>query len=420
KRSETLIEVSEHLARAPYLVALASDAELPPFPNSVYIYRRDVDTDQQLRFEAEAGRRIAETRVAEGEEREAEAALAITELEDRIEAAAQVELAERRRAADLEQRLGAIEASSIWRATRPLRSLGDRFPFVARSLRRGVKLAWWTATLQLPRRYRMWRDRQNLQLHPALDPPAEGPAPQADAGSESEQTLVYDQDSLRTLHNHEFMSDPDFQRAYARGVKAAGADYHWHWRVHVALWAARAAVLLPGDFVECGVNRGFLSSAIMEMLDWNKTRKTFFLLDTFSGLDPRFVTETERNEGILEKNQAAIDSGFYVVRPDDVVANFQEWDNVEIIVGAIPDTLDRITARDIAFLSIDMNCSPPEVAAIEFLWDRLVPGAIVVLDDYAYYGYRQQKLGMDKFAAKVGVSILSLPTGQGLIVKPRS
>jgi Macrocin-O-methyltransferase (TylF) len=230
----------------------------------------------------------------------------------------------------------------------------------------------------------------------------------------------YNQDGLTTVHNQEFRNDPDFRRAYARGVKAAGKDYLWHWRVHVALWAARCAAKLPGDFVECGVNRGFLSSAIMELLNWDTLAKTFFLLDTFSGIDPRYVTESERSEGILEKNEANIRSGFYVTAPDEVIGNFAEWKNIEIIVGPIPETLNRITATAIAFMSIDMNCSPPEVAAMEFLWDRLVPGAFVVLDDYAYRGYREQKLGMDRFAASVGIEVLSLPTGQGLIMKPLS
>jgi hypothetical protein len=60
----------------------------------------------------------------------------------------------------------------------------------------------------------------------------------------------------------------------------------------------------------------------------------------------------------------------------------------------------------------------PELAAIQFVWERLVPGAVVLLDDYAYYGYLSQKLAMDQFAQEKGVKILSLPTGQGLLLKP--
>jgi hypothetical protein len=78
--------------------------------------------------------------------------------------------------------------------------------------------------------------------------------------------------------------------------------------------------------------------------------------------------------------------------------------------------LDQIKAERIAYLHIDMNCSPPEVAAVDYLWDRLVPGALIVLDDYAFVGFRQQKLAMDALAESKGVKVFSLPTGQGLII----
>lgn len=229
---------------------------------------------------------------------------------------------------------------------------------------------------------------------------------------------VYNQDGLYSIHNHEFMSEPEFMRAYTRGVQAADADYNWHWRVHVGLWAAASAAKIPGDFVECGVNRGFLASAIMTLLNWNETGRVFYLLDTFAGLDERYVSDDEKRGGVLERNKAEIERGFYTFDVDEVRRNFAEWKNVEIIVGAIPETLPQIRAERIAFLHIDLNCSPPEVATMEALWDRLTPGAFVLLDDYAYHGYRSQKIGIDGFARPRGIPVLSLPTGQGLIVKP--
>ena len=103
---------------------------------------------------------------------------------------------------------------------------------------------------------------------------------------------AYAQDGLISVHSHAFMQDPAFIRAYARGVKAIGGidTYQWHWRVHVGLWVAKVAAGLEGDFVECGVNRGFLSSAIMEYLDWNSLDRGFYLLDTFAGLGTHGVT----------------------------------------------------------------------------------------------------------------------------------
>lgn len=231
---------------------------------------------------------------------------------------------------------------------------------------------------------------------------------------------VYAQDGLITVHNHDWLRDPGFVRAYERGLRALDGqqDYRWHWRIHIGLWAAATAVKLDGDFVECGVNRGFLSSAIMQHLDWDTRGRTFYLLDTFAGLDPRFVSGGEARDAELERNRGDLASGFYVSGPQSVLANFSQWKNARIIVGAIPETLSQVDSSRIAYLHLDMNCAPPEVAAAEYFWERLLPGAVVLLDDYAYFGFAAQKAPMDAFAKRKGVAICSLPTGQGLMLKP--
>lgn len=231
---------------------------------------------------------------------------------------------------------------------------------------------------------------------------------------------VYANDGLISFHRHAFLEDPAFQRAYKRGARTLGTRdwYQWHWRVHVALWAASGASQLDGDFVECGVNYGFLSSAVMEFLDWDRLGKTFYLLDTFAGVDPRFVTADERRAGKLEANEHHLRSGMYVSGVDSVRANFAQWQNHRIIVGSIPETLEQVDARSVAFLHIDMNCAPPEVAALRFFWPRLTPGAYVLLDDYAYRGFEEQRLAMNALASEFDVPILALPTGQGLLIKP--
>lgn len=94
----------------------------------------------------------------------------------------------------------------------------------------------------------------------------------------------YAHDSLFTTNNDHFRGLPAFQAAYARGVLAScGVDPQIEWRLHVALWAALAAVRIPGDFVGCGVNAGFVSSAIMQRLGWQSVGKRFYLIDTFTG-----------------------------------------------------------------------------------------------------------------------------------------
>jgi predicted O-methyltransferase YrrM len=64
-----------------------------------------------------------------------------------------------------------------------------------------------------------------------------------------------------------------------------------------------------------------------------------------------------------------------------------------------------------------MNCAVPEKAALEYFWPRMAHGGIILLDDYGWRGYENQKRTHDNFAASVGHEVLPLPTGQGLIVR---
>ena len=173
--------------------------------------------------------------------------------------------------------------------------------------------------------------------------------------------------------------------------------------------------LPAGDFVECGVNAGFISSAIMQRLDWPRHDKRFFLIDTFSG--PVLTQYAEQEAVRLKIAEAAIAKGAYVTDLERVRANYSEWRNVEVIQGVVPDVLPVLAARSVAFLHIDMNCAFPERATLEHFWPLLSPGAMVLFDDYAYLDNNRATEAIDSAAALLGARILSLPTGQGLIIK---
>lgn len=229
---------------------------------------------------------------------------------------------------------------------------------------------------------------------------------------------TYAQDGLVTIHNDHFRRTPSFLAAYSRGVESSdGIDPAFEWRVHVALWAASASLRVQGDYVECGVNAGFVSSAIMHRLDWNSRSRRYFLVDTWAGppIEQYDDAEIERGRHALAK--AALAAGAYRLDLDRVRRNFSEWSSAVIVQGAVPDVLSKINASEIAFLHLDMNSALPERAALEYFWPRLSPGAMVLFDDYAYQGYEQQAVAIDSAVAELGASILSLPTGQGLIVK---
>jgi hypothetical protein len=226
----------------------------------------------------------------------------------------------------------------------------------------------------------------------------------------------YARDGLLTVHNDHFLHDPQFQAAYARGIQAsAGFDPQFEWRVHVALWAALAAARAPGDYVECGVNAGFISSAIMQRLDWDTTGKTFYLVDTFAG--PVFEQFTAEESNFRDKAKQALAAGGYVTDVERARSNFSQWRNVQIVQGRVPEALPSLPCREIAFLHLDMNAAYAEREALRFFWNLIAEGGVVLFDDYAHAGCETQTAAIDAVATSAGAAVLSLPTGQGLIIK---
>ncbi|MEQ8345850.1 MAG: TylF/MycF/NovP-related O-methyltransferase [Sneathiellaceae bacterium] len=219
----------------------------------------------------------------------------------------------------------------------------------------------------------------------------------------------------------DFLEDPRFMSAYARGMdsghslgRPAGSsmDIHIEWRIHTCCWAAAHAVNLPGDFAECGVNTGIMSLAVCEYVDFNSTDKTFWLFDTYRGVPPEQLTDEERADG-REKVPSRYFECYELAK-----ANFAPYPRARLVRGTVPDTFSGLEIEKVAYLSLDMNIVEPERAALAYFWPRLVPGAVVVMDDYGWKQFAVQKQAHDAFARSQGTEILLLPTGQGLLIKP--
>ena len=223
--------------------------------------------------------------------------------------------------------------------------------------------------------------------------------------------ITYDQDGLKAIHNTGFMQDPDFIRAEKAGA-ATGSWSRIHWRVHTILWAAQQCIKIDGDFVECGTNKGGFARAIVEYVDLAEARKNFYLLDTFEGLSEELLTEKEKMAGRKEHFENEYADCYAAV-----LNTFKDFPFIKIIKGTVPGTLTQVQSDRIAFLSIDMNSVTPEIAALNYFWDKLSKGGMIVLDDYAYVTCNLQYDAHNDWAAEKGIKILTLPTGQGLIVK---
>ena len=220
---------------------------------------------------------------------------------------------------------------------------------------------------------------------------------------------TYNEDGLYTNHNCDFMEDNLFKEAYDLGFATGSSKgWHLHWRVYIACWLAERAKEMQGDFVECGTNKGMMARAIIHYTDFVKINKKFYLMDTFKGLVEDYRFEHEKKNTLHDYEECY----------DDVRRTFSEFDNVILVRGSIPNTLSQVETKKVSFIHIDMNCAKPEIAAGEYFWDKIVPAGTILLDDYAYPGYINQKHAWDAFAKVRDIKVLSIPTGQGLILKP--
>ncbi|MBS0623818.1 MAG: class I SAM-dependent methyltransferase [Verrucomicrobia bacterium] len=156
------------------------------------------------------------------------------------------------------------------------------------------------------------------------------------------------------------------------------------------------------------MNKGFLSSAIMQYLNWNSLDRQFYLFDTFCGFDSSLLN---KEEAIRAKNSKQYEDCYEIAKK-----NFKEFKNTHLIRGSVPSTLSQVQINKVAYLSIDMNCAAPEIAAAEYFWPKMAKGGLIILDDYAYVSMTPQKRAFDKFAKDHHTQILSLPTGQGLLI----
>ncbi|MDK2124343.1 TylF/MycF/NovP-related O-methyltransferase [Parachitinimonas caeni] len=226
-------------------------------------------------------------------------------------------------------------------------------------------------------------------------------------------TRTYCGDNLITFNrNVSFMEDLDFVKAFQLEAGHNPQHHSLMWRVHVALWAARQALRCEGDFVECGVLEGFTSRCLCHMLQFGELDRTFWLYDTFSGLPEKYSTDTELAIWNVQYHLPRYENLY-----EKVVEMFSAYPNARIVRGILPDTLEQAAPEKIAFMHIDLNSEQAEMGVLTRLYERIVPGGVILLDDFGWMTNRAQMVSERAFFQQHGLMVMELPTGQGLVIK---
>lgn len=182
------------------------------------------------------------------------------------------------------------------------------------------------------------------------------------------------------------------------------------WRLHVYLWCFIRGKNLGFDLIECGVYRGISSALAVRYTDFAQYRGTLYLIDTWEGIPAdQLDRDTELSAWKKYKDPKNIEK---------VRERFTGFKNVQIIKGRVPEIFKEVTLpATFSFIHLDMNSSKAEIAALEFLFPRLAPGGICLLDDFGQYLAQRQMIEESKWFGQRGYYILELPTGQGVVIK---
>lgn len=226
--------------------------------------------------------------------------------------------------------------------------------------------------------------------------------------------FLHEFDGMASNHIFSFLSQPNFLHALNKAVNAGGRNYNINLRLHQAIWCANLAHSSLGgcSFVEIGTGRGYIMSAVLgdleKLLPPAHSDHEFYLFDSFEPFQTDLV---RRQDSSLGK------SPYYAESFEKVVLNFASYPNVKLVKGELPQSLDDFGLQNIGFLHIDLNAPEIEIQCLEKLWNQLLPGAVILIDDYAYQGYQYTNELFNQIAKKLGFRILTTASGQGIIIK---
>lgn len=169
----------------------------------------------------------------------------------------------------------------------------------------------------------------------------------------------------------------------------------WRYRLYNVASFARLCRSVPGDFVCAGVSWGIAPRIVFDYVDFLTLGKTMHFIDPF--------------EGIVANDSAAV-SPIYNQDPDYVLRQYPPGSPVTLHKKRIPLRMDR----PLAFVFTDTGNPDADAASIPIFYEDLSPGGIIISEQYANNIQHYDRLG------DLGIFPIWLPSGQGVIFKPRA
>jgi len=174
---------------------------------------------------------------------------------------------------------------------------------------------------------------------------------------------------------------------------------------------AKAAASLPGDIVECGCLEGG-STRFLLAGTGQDTGKTVHVFDSFEGLsEPMEKDKLDTRKAAWHKHSLTSSRMLFennIRAYADMVSIYQGW---------IPERFAEVSHKKFSIVHIDVDLFEPTMACLDFFYDKVVPGGIIICDDYGSKSCPGAKKAFDEFFENRPEVLIEMPTIQALIVK---
>jgi predicted O-methyltransferase YrrM len=188
----------------------------------------------------------------------------------------------------------------------------------------------------------------------------------------------------------------------ARFERIGGTWYRNLDRVYFLGQLAALSCRAPGDTVECGAYLGLSSVEICRATQPGRRHHVF---DSFAGLsEPDDVDGPYWRKGSMSSSEAVFRD------------NLAEHD-VVTYAGWIPERFSDLETDTLCFVHVDVDLYQPTLDSLQVLYGLVSPGGVIVCDDYGFDTCPGASRAVDEFAATIPETVLSAPTGQGVIFK---
>ena len=183
-----------------------------------------------------------------------------------------------------------------------------------------------------------------------------------------------------------------------------------HERRFSLYYLAKSIKHLDGDTAECGSLHGAGSFLIMRAS--NAENRTHHIFDSFEGLSSPGSQDTVTRERTFKWKK-----GDLHINEDIITQNLSGFGDFKTYKGWIPTRFDEVKDRKFSFVHIDVDLYEPTHDSLSFFYERLVPGGIIVCDDYGSEACPGAYKACNDFIADKPEEIVHLTGGQGVIVK---